>query len=421
MADASKFRITFLIRVNENTQKKVPIYVRISLNSSKTEINTRCFVDPKLWDRNRTRLSPKAKESAEVNLLLDRINKRILECYQELTLAGKQVTCHVIKQMFLGNDENQKTTDSLFEYHNKTFKSKITKGTYNHYIVTQGYFNNFISEQLKLDTIKLATIDYKLLIDFEVFLRNKKGRNPGETMDNNTVMKHFCRMRKMLNLAERLEWISKNPFKTFKLHYDYKERGFLTQHDLDAIENLELKDETSQVARDLFIFACYTGIPFSDQQNLTTDNISKGIDGNLWLSYARIKTGVPTRLPLFPKALDVIVKYRDSPWIKNQNHLMPNLTNQHTNRLLKEMAKRCGINKNLTFHMARHTFATTITLSNGVPIETVSKILGHVKIATTQIYAKVLEKKISEDMMNLLNKMQKESSQNQNSTLKLSV
>lgn len=152
MNQASKFRITFVVRVNKTTGKRVPVYVRISLNFSKTEFNTRCYVDPALWDRNRNKVSAKAKESAEINLTLDNVRKRILECYHELTFAGKEVTCYTIKQMYLGIDESQKSTNHLFDYHNKLFHNKLNSATLRHYLATQNYFRIFLMKQFGIES-----------------------------------------------------------------------------------------------------------------------------------------------------------------------------------------------------------------------------------------------------------------------------
>lgn len=242
-----------------------------------------------------------------------------------------------------------------------------------------------------------------------------------ENLATNTTMKHFCRLRKMLNLAEKLEWITKTPFKIFKLKFEVHDRGFLYEHQLADLEKLPLTNDRLRAVRDMFIFSCYTGIPFAHLQLLTTENIIQGIDGHLWLNYNRKKTGNGVRLPILPKVMQIIEDYRDYPKLTSTNYLLPRISNQKMNKYLKELAGLCGIQTNLTFHIARHTFATTVTLSNGVPIETVSKVLGHTKISTTQIYAKVVEQKISDDLMDLYNKMDKKENDKKNPQRKLSL
>jgi site-specific recombinase XerD len=211
-------------------------------------------------------------------------------------------------------------------------------------------------------------------------------------------MKHIQRLRKMVTLAYHIEWIDKDPFIKFKPKLVKTEREFLTEVELNAIEKYSTSIERLSVVKDLFIFSCYTGISYADIMKLTPQNIVFGIDGNKWIMANRNKTGTPFKIPLLSKTEALIKKYKNHPRTKYTEKLMPSLSNQRLNSYLKEISDLCKIKKNLTFHMARHTFATTVTLCNGVPIETVSKLLGHTKLATTQIYARVVEKKVSEDM-----------------------
>jgi site-specific recombinase XerD len=214
-------------------------------------------------------------------------------------------------------------------------------------------------------------------------------------------MKHIQRLRKIITLAFNMEWIDRDPFVKFKPKLEKKEREFLTEMELQRIERLSCSIDRLMTVKDLFVFGCYTGMSYVDIMKLKRDNIISGIDGNNWIMTERLKTKTPVKIPLLPVVESLIEKYEDHPRTRISGGLMPYLSNQKLNSYLKEIADMCDINKNLTFHMARHTFATTVTLSNGVPIETVSKLLGHTKIVTTQIYARVIERKISEDMERL--------------------
>ncbi len=421
MANAPTFTLTFIIRVNRTVNNKAPIFARITVNSRRTEFAIKRSISPDSWNPERGMARAKTREANEINPLLEKIRKRILECHAELLLAGKEVTGQMLKQHFFGEDEQVKGSAELFEYHNATSKSTLAPGTYKHYLTTQRYFNDFIKKKFGVQSIRLNAIDYRLLNDFEFFLRKKSGRDKVENLATNTTMKHFCRLRKMLNLAERLEWITKTPFKIFKLKFEVHDRGFLYEYQLAELENLPLTNDRLRAVRDMFIFSCYTGIPFADLQLLTTENIIQGIDGHLWLNYNRKKTGNAVRLPILPKVMQIIEDYRDYPKLTSTNYLLPRISNQKMNKYLKELALLCGIQTNLTFHIARHTFATTVTLSNGVPIETVSKVLGHTKISTTQIYAKVVEQKISDDLMDLYNKMDKKENDKKIPQRKLSL
>ncbi|WP_166965416.1 site-specific integrase, partial [Yeosuana marina] len=222
----------------------------------------------------------------------------------------------------------------------------------------------------KTTDMYLSELGYKFILDFERFLRSQ------DSMGNNTVMKHIGRLRKMVSLAFKMDWIEKDPFMKFEAKYERKERGFLTLEEMQRIENKEFAIQRLQLIKDLFIFSCYTGLSYGDVMNLTIDNLCKGIDGKQWIYTQREKTSIPVKIPLLLKALNIIKKYERHPNTIHKQTLFPTISNQKLNSYLKEIADVCRIQKNLTFHIARHTFATTITLSNGVPIETVSKLLG---------------------------------------------
>jgi site-specific recombinase XerD len=212
-------------------------------------------------------------------------------------------------------------------------------------------------------------------------------------------------MRKIVNYCLKSGWLQKDPFFGYKMAQKEVVRQYLTETELKTLADKKFViDRLSQV-RDVFLFSCYTGLAFIDVFQLTSDNIGIGVDGNQWIFTSRQKTDTPSRIPLLPQAKAIIEKYKDHPKCINENKLLPILSNQKMNAYLKEIADMCEINKPLTFHIARHTFATTVTLSNGVPIETVSKMLGHRSIKITQHYAKILDKKVSEDMLVLKAKL----------------
>jgi site-specific recombinase XerD len=202
------------------------------------------------------------------------------------------------------------------------------------------------------------------------------------------------------------EWLDRDPFLGYQLKVRTAERGFLSNEEMQSLHEKEFGIERLNLVRDLFLFSCYTGLSYIDVFNLTKDNISIGINGKKWIFTHRQKTDNPSRIPLLPPALEILQKYSNNPAALNSSKLLPIASNQKVNSYLKEIADCCGIKKKLTFHMARHTFATTITLNNNVPIESVSKMMGHTKIQTTQIYAKVLDEKISRDMEPLWEKWQ---------------
>lgn len=271
-------------------------------------------------------------------------------------------------------------------------------GNYGNFNVTEGYINKFLNQERKTSDVYLKQLDYKFLCDFENYLQGYWPKSHPKAMGHNTVMKHIQRLRKMVTLAFHLEWTDKDPFRRWKPTFEKREREFLSANELSNLENYALPLERLERVRDLFVFSCYTGIGYVGIMGLSIANIALGADGNNWIIIKRQKTKTPVKVPLLEPAMDLIKKYEEHPMTIIPGTLFPIITNEKVNLYLKEVAVVCGIKKNLTFHMARHTFATTVTLSNGMPIETVSKLLGYTKLAVTQIYVRVLENKVSNDM-----------------------
>jgi len=282
-----------------------------------------------------------------------------------------------------------------------TWRANLNGGTQKNYYTTEKYISKFLLKSYKTIDMYLRELDYNFILKFEKYLRGYVPTCHQRKMGNNTVMKHIERFRKLINLGLKLGWIERDPFINFKAHIIKTEREFLSLDELDMIEKKQFTIERLQLVKDLFVFSCYTSLSYIDVINLKEDNINIGIDGELWIHYRREKTTKVIRIPLLPKALQIIEMYKKNIKSKTQGSIFPKISNQKLNSYLKEIADVCGIKKNLTFHIARHTFATTVTLSNGIPIETVSKLLGHSKISTTQIYAKVIERKVSDDMKRL--------------------
>ena len=205
----------------------------------------------------------------------------------------------------------------------------------------------------------------------------------------------------MVNLAVKLEWLEKNPFHAYQLKFDKVERDYLTKQELANLETKTFAIQRLQSVKDMFIFSCYTGLAYIDVFNLAPSNIVEISEGEFWIKTTRQKTNTAVTVPLLPKAMAIIEKYSDNPQSVADGKVLPVISNQKLKGYLKEITDICGITKPLTFHIARHTFATTVTLGNGIPIESVSRMLGHTDIRTTQIYAKIMDTKVSADMAKL--------------------
>jgi site-specific recombinase XerD len=348
----------------------------------------------------------KNPEISILNSYLEQIRSQLTNYYQELVINKQALTVDAIKNKFLGVEESEQTLMGLIKYHNGRMDENLEWGTQKNYFTTEKYVSLFLKEKLRRNDISLNELNFKFISDLEYFMRKMKRTDHIKPMGNNTVMKHIERLRKMINLAVKMEWIEKDPFTAHKAKFIKVQRGYLSQEELELIEQKDFSIEMLQQVKDLFVFSCYTGLAYIDAISLKSADIRKGIDGGEWIFMARQKTEVPVQVPLLSKASNIIAKDKDHPKTKLSGTVFPVISNQKLNSYLKEISDLCNISKNLTFHLAQHTFATTVTLTNGVPIESVSKMLGHSDIRTTQIYTKVVEMKISEDMAKLQNKLQ---------------
>lgn len=398
MRSSNTFAVLFWTYTTRAKNNQTSIYARITVNGKKVNISLKHKADIRKWDPNKQRAKGTSENSRILNQYLDRVHAQIVQCYHDLYFKGQLVTADLIKAEYLGENDGSKTLQNLLEYHTQKTEKTLASGTIRNFGVTQGYLNKYLKEVLKTSDIYLKELDYKFICDFASFLHSFWPKGHPKAMGNNTVMKHIQRFRKIVTLGYHIEWIEKDPLVRWKPTYEKTERPFLTENELSNIETYPLPIERLERVRDLFIFSCYTGIAYVDIMKLNTNNISKGIDGHNWIFTNRQKTKTQVKIPLLSKAQELIYKYQNHPMTQISKTLFPVITNEKLNLYLKEIAEACGLKKNLTFHMARHTFATTVTLSNGVPIETVSKLLGHSKIASTQIYARVIERKISEDI-----------------------
>ena len=406
MKSNNTFGVQFIIRTNKaRANGQVPIYVRISVDGRRVEVSLKRFINPVNWNDARGQAKGKSDEIRTLNTFLEQIRAQLTECYQELQLKKKHITADAIKNLFCGFEEKEHSLMILFDYHNTEMKTVLEWGTLKNYFTTRRYVYEFLKTSLKTSDVFLSELNYKFLTDFERFMRSYIPKDQKQSCGQNTIMKHIERLRKVVNMAIKNDWLERDPFQKFKPSFTKTTRQFLTADELANIEMKNFKIPRLQHAKDLFVFSCYTGLAYIDVINLSQQNIARGIDGELWISTSRHKTDVPVRIPLLPQPMAILEKYKNDPKIQYCDKLLPVFTNQVLNSYLKEIADLCGITKPLTFHIAQHTFATTITLTNGVPIETVSKLLGHTSIKTTQIYAKVIEKKVSNDMKLLREKL----------------
>jgi integrase/recombinase XerD len=367
--------------------KKIPIYLRITIDRKKSEMATMYFLEAKEWDESKQR----TKKNGGINEHLSSLENEVYEIAKRLEKEKKPLTSLTIKNHLTKKD---KLDANLLEFYNNHIDrlekgGEIEKGTVLRYKETKNHFQKFLQEK-KLDDILIESVNYKFICDFDSFLLNQKVKNGEATLQRNTINGQHSRLRTILIRAMKEGYIIKNPYVDFKLKDTPSERTFLTDPELQKIIKHKLGGNESLIrVRDIFVFSVYSGLRFEDAQQLTIDSITKNKKGKYSLQIKQEKTSQPLSIPLFQPAVEIINKYNDSPERKILKRVLPKITNQKLNTYLKVIAGIVGINKNLTHHVARHTCATTILLSNEVPIEVVSKWLGHTSIKTTQIYAKI--------------------------------
>ena len=403
MKSTKTFGVRFILRYATSKSSEALIYARVTYNKKRVEIYANRSIHPDKWDAQR-QVAVGSKELVNrINPHLDEVRLKLIDCYQQLKMQTAFITAEGIKRLYVGEDLPQNTLFSLIEYHSNSSQTILKKGTFKNYGATEKYLKLFLKHQYRTDDMLLTELNYQFITQFEFFLRTTKSLQANNPLGNNGVMKHMERLRKIVTMGFKLDWIVKDPFIQYKLKFQRTEREFLIESEIETLHNVVLPSKLER-CRDLFLFSCYTGLSYVDLVNLCTDNIALGIDGELWLRTSRQKTETKVNVPLLPQAMEILNKYKGDSELIAKNRVLPYLCNQKVNEYLKQIATICNINKPITFHVARHTFATTVTLNNGIPIETVSKMLGHNKLSTTQIYVHVLDKKISDDMKKLRNK-----------------
>ena len=392
----------YIKRYKVNIDGNCPIYVRVTIQSKRFEFSSNKFINPVKWSVEGAKVKGSNEETRTINGHLDKLKSKVLDAEKTLIKKDLEVNSESLKNEYLGINENRRMLMPIFEEHNKKIKELIgieyASGTLERYVTSLRHTKEFLEWKYKISDIEITKIDHAFITEFEFFLRSVR------KCCNNTAVKYIKNFHKIINICLANNWIDRNPFANYKSKVKEVERVYLTEDEIQNIINKSFKTERLSLVRDIFLFSCFTGLAYVDVKNLTKSNISIGIDGEKWIFTHRQKTETASKIPVLPVTQMIIDKYKDHPQSSNQNKLLPILSNQRMNEYLKEIAGVCEIEKDLTFHIARHTFATAVTLTNGVPIETVSKMLGHTSIKTTQHYAKILDKKVGEDMKILRDK-----------------
>ena len=382
-----------------------PVYLRLTVAGERIEFTTRRYVKPERWNPDMQKMTGTTEEARLLNSYLKALEQQVFEA-QRLMMDGREtVTAEALKNRLLGVPDATKRSKMLvavFQEHNKRVAALVgrdyAKGTLGRYEISLRHTIAFMQWQYQKPDMDIKEVDHEFITSYDFYLRSQRG------CSNNSTVKYIRNFKKVIRLCLDNGWLDKDPFVSYKVKLKEVKRPYLTVDEIKTIADKNFGNDRLTQVRDIFLFSCYTGLAYIDVKKLRRSEIVTGIDKNKWLSTTRQKTDTTTRVPLLPIALDILKKYENNVECLHYDRALPVLSNQKMNSYLKEIADCCGIDKVLTFHIARHSFATSITLANGVSMESVSKMLGHTNLRTTQHYAKILDAKVSEDMALLKSK-----------------
>lgn len=392
----STFKLLFYLK--KSTLKKngmVSVMGRITINGKVAQFSTKVDINPGQWDLKYGRVSGKSREAVSINEKLDSIRLRVETCYNKILNSEGIVTAEKLKSISLGMDSGQQTFLKFFEAFNKDFEKKVDSGTrvlgtLRKYRALLNHLKDFIPKKYKTTDIAFHEVNCEFVQDFDYYLRSDLGK------DHNTIWMYMIGLVTITKLAIKRKLLPSNPFDEYKNTLKEKDRGYLLKKELEELIAFQPYKKRYEFLKDLFVFSCFTGLAYSDIKQLEKSHIQDFFDGNAWIIKRRKKTVTSSNVMLLDIPRRIIEKYAG---ITRDNRLFAVPTNETCNRALRMFAKEipCLKGKKVTFHLARHTFAT-LFLSEGVPLESISKMMGHKKISTTQIYAKIVNEKVGRDM-----------------------
>jgi site-specific recombinase XerD len=399
MKRASFGVLFFIKRAKQHKNGKLPVYARITINGLRAEFVVQASVDEILWDNKLGKVNGTSKQAKEVNSFLESVKVNIVLKKRELEETGQQITALQLRTAFSGIDLAGHTIMGVFKEHNEMVKGLVNKdfapGTLERYNTCYKHVEDFIKLKYKRSDMSLFEINPMFIRNFEYYLKTTR------ECSNNTTIKYIKNFKKIIRIAMANGWMKEDPFRTIKYHLDDVDMAYLTEEELKLIMNKHFELERLQLVRDTYVFCCFTGLAFVDIASLKYTDIEDK-SGKLWIKKKRQKTKNWCTIPLLEPAIQLMDKYKENPRCIANGCVLPVLSNQKMNAYLKEISDLCGINKNLSTHTARHTFATTVTLANQVSMEVVSKMLGHSSINMTKKYARVVDDLVSRDMQKLV-------------------
>lgn len=393
------FRVLFFLKKTRLLKNgEASVCMRITVNGTRVENNIRKSIDPALWSQAKETARGKSRRACDLNTYIEEARIKLYQIFCELEQQNRPVTAHLLQELFFGPEkpEEVRTLLGTMQEHNDQCRALVGTDyaliTVRRYESCRRYLAELIRQRYGKEDLPLAEVNGELVRAFAFYLKTEKG------CQQNTVIRYMKCLKKITNLARANDWMAKDPFLGIRFHEKEVVREFLTMDELQTIYRKEFPLERLTLVRDVFIFAAFTGLAFIDVQQLAPEHIARDNNGNLWIRKPRQKTKNMCNIPLLDIPQEILRKYADHPTCRKKGVLLPVPCNQKMNSYLKEIADICMIRKNLTTHCARHSYATSVCLANGVSLENVAKMLGHSNIKMTQHYARVLDSSILRDM-----------------------
>ena len=394
------FRVLFFLKKTRLLKNgEASVCMRITVNGTRVENNIRKSIDPALWSQAKETARGKSRRACDLNTYIEEARIKLYQIFCELEQQNRPVTAHLLQELFFGQEkpEEVRTLLGTRQEHNDQCRALVGTDyaliTVRRYESCRRYLAELIRQRYGKEDLPLAEVNGELVRAFAFYLKTEKG------CQQNTVIRYMKCLKKITNLARANDWMAKDPFLGIRFHEKEVVREFLTMDELQTIYHKEFPLERLTLVRDAFIFAAFTGLAFIDVQQLAPEHIVRDNNGNLWIRKPRQKTKNMCNIPLLDIPQEILRKYANHPTCRRKGVLLPVPCNQKMNSYLKEIADICMIRKNLTTHLARHSYATSVCLANGVSLENVAKMLGHSNIKMTQHYARVLDSSILRDMM----------------------
>lgn len=404
MQKIETMNLKFIIRKNRIANGLVPIQMQITIDGERIFFSTSQKIEIDNWEEKTGRAIGKSQKIKVLNELLDKMNVDAHRAFNEMKHLGEEISGETLRKKLLGEEKySRKKIYEVAQIYNshssKLIGIDLTKHTWERYKAYAQKLTEFIRHKFNGDDLYIHQLKYNFILEYDFYLKTEV------QLHQNTIVKYIQYLNRVMDFAVNHEWADKNIFQNYKVSIKESKREYLTQAELDRIMNKEIRLPRLSEVRDCFVFCCYTGYAYKDAAMLTPEHIGTGINGKRWIYTSRQKTENVSNVPLLEPALEIIERYKDHPICANKHRLLPMKSNQKLNAYLKELADLCDITKPMTMHIARHTFATTVLLANGVSMEATSKMLGHSSIKTTQIYGKIVESRVSDEMDRLSEKL----------------